>query len=132
MWHKAPANEIVNDALGVELNMSNAEQGQINVLGINRHPAVSRAFAAHHMGSAHHLDQDVAWQYVWTCGDCSCSSRNAISEGDPVGGVRAQQCRPMAQVEPLDHGVPHARLARWRRCSAQKPEEAFTSGSNET
>ena len=33
--HKAPANEIVNGALGVERNMSDADQGQLNLPGIN-------------------------------------------------------------------------------------------------
>jgi phage tail sheath protein FI len=33
--HKAPANEIVNGALGVETTMSDVEQGQLNLAGIN-------------------------------------------------------------------------------------------------
>src|SRR6185369_11500546 len=33
--HKAPANEIVNGALGVERTMSDVEQGQLNILGVN-------------------------------------------------------------------------------------------------
>ncbi len=33
--HKAPANEIVNGALGVETTMSDVEQGQLNLVGIN-------------------------------------------------------------------------------------------------
>ncbi|MFT3801602.1 MAG: phage tail sheath subtilisin-like domain-containing protein [Burkholderiaceae bacterium] len=33
--HKAPANEIVNDALGVERRISLIEQGQLNLQGIN-------------------------------------------------------------------------------------------------
>ena len=33
--HKAPANEIVNGALGVETRISLIEQGQLNLLGIN-------------------------------------------------------------------------------------------------
>jgi phage tail sheath protein FI len=33
--HKAPANEFVNGALGVERTMTDSEQGQLNLLGIN-------------------------------------------------------------------------------------------------
>jgi phage tail sheath protein FI len=33
--HKAPANEIVNGALGVERTMSDVDQGQLNIKGIN-------------------------------------------------------------------------------------------------
>ncbi len=33
--HKAPANEIVNGSLGVELTMSDIDQGQLNIVGIN-------------------------------------------------------------------------------------------------
>jgi phage tail sheath protein FI len=33
--HKAPANEFVNGALGVERSMMDSEQGQLNLLGIN-------------------------------------------------------------------------------------------------
>jgi phage tail sheath protein FI len=40
--HKAPANEIVNGALGVETSMSDVEQGQLNLAGVN----VVRVFQA--------------------------------------------------------------------------------------
>ena len=33
--HKAPANEIVNGAIGVETDMTNIDQGELNGLGIN-------------------------------------------------------------------------------------------------
>jgi len=40
--HKAPANEIVNGSLGIETAMSDVEQGQLNLAGIN----VVRVFQA--------------------------------------------------------------------------------------
>jgi len=61
--HKAPANEIVNGALGIERTMSDVEQGQLNILGIN----VLRVFAAGGrvvLWGARTTATDRNWQYV--------------------------------------------------------------------
>jgi phage tail sheath protein FI len=61
--HKAPANEIVNGALGVERSMSDVEQGQVNLEGIN----VIRVFgggARPTLWGARTTSRDTNWQYV--------------------------------------------------------------------
>src|SRR5262249_370348 len=61
--HKAPANEIVNGALGVERAMSDIDQGQLNQRGIN----VVRVFAAGgrpQLWGARTTATDRNWQYV--------------------------------------------------------------------
>ena len=61
--HKAPANEIVNGALGVEQSMSDVEQGQLNLQGIN----VVRVFgggARPTLWGARTTSRDTSWQYV--------------------------------------------------------------------
>lgn len=61
--HKAPANEIVNGALGVERNMSDIDQGQLNLQGIN----VIRLFQTGGrpvLWGARTTATDRNWQYV--------------------------------------------------------------------
>ena len=61
--HKAPANEIVNGALGIEQPMSDVEQGQLNLVGIN----VIRVFAGGArpvLWGARTTATDRNWQYV--------------------------------------------------------------------
>lgn len=61
--HKAPANEIVNGALGVERSMSDIDQGQLNLQGIN----VIRTFQAGSrpvLWGARTTATDRNWQYV--------------------------------------------------------------------
>lgn len=61
--HKAPANEIVNGALGVERNMSDVDQGQLNLQGIN----VIRVFQTGGrpvLWGARTTATDLNWQYV--------------------------------------------------------------------
>ena len=61
--HKAPANEIVNGALGIERNMSDIDQGQLNLQGIN----VVRLFQAGGrpiLWGARTTATDRNWQYV--------------------------------------------------------------------
>lgn len=61
--HKAPANEIVNGALGVERNLSDIDQGQINLQGIN----VIRVFQTGGrpvLWGARTTATDRNWQYI--------------------------------------------------------------------
>jgi hypothetical protein len=61
--HKAPANEIVNGALGVERTMSDVDQGQLNLGGIN----VIRLFQTGGrpmLWGARTTATDRNWQYV--------------------------------------------------------------------
>ncbi len=61
--HKAPANEIVNGALDVERTMSDVDQGQLNLLGIN----VIRVFQSGGrpvVWGARTTATDRNWQYV--------------------------------------------------------------------
>jgi len=61
--HKAPANEIVNGALGVERSMSDIDQGQLNLQGIN----IIRVFQAGGrpvLWGARTTATDRNWQYV--------------------------------------------------------------------
>jgi hypothetical protein len=61
--HKAPANEIVAGALGVERTMSNIDQGQLNLLGID----VIRLFTTGGhpiLWAARTTATDTNWQYV--------------------------------------------------------------------
>jgi uncharacterized protein len=61
--HKAPANEIVNGAVGVERSMSNVDQGQLNLQGINAVRVSGRSGRAVLMG-ARTTATDANWQYV--------------------------------------------------------------------
>lgn len=61
--HKAPANEIINGALGIERTMSDIDQGQLNLLGIN----VIRVFQGGGrpvLFGARTTATDKNWQYV--------------------------------------------------------------------
>lgn len=61
--HKAPANEIVNGAVGIERTMSDIDQGQLNLQGIN----VIRIFQAGGrpvLWGARTTATDRNWQYV--------------------------------------------------------------------
>lgn len=61
--HKAPANEIVSGALGVERGMSDIDHGQLNILGIN----VIRVFqggSSPVLFGARTTATDRNWQYV--------------------------------------------------------------------
>ncbi len=61
--HKAPANELVNGVLGVQRTMSDIEQGQLNIRGVN----VLRVFAAGGrvtLWGARTTATDRNWQYV--------------------------------------------------------------------
>lgn len=61
--HKAPANETVNGALGVERSMSDIEQGQLNLQGIN----IIRVFGTGGrpmLWGARTTATDRNWQYV--------------------------------------------------------------------
>jgi len=61
--HKAPANELVNGALGVERTMSDIDQGQLNLLGIN----IIRVFQGGGrpiLWGARTTATDRNWQYV--------------------------------------------------------------------
>ena len=61
--HKAPANEIVNGAVGVERTMSDVDQGQLNIVGID----VIRQFQGGGrpvLWGARTTATDTNWQYV--------------------------------------------------------------------
>ena len=61
--HKAPANELVNGALGVQRTMSDIDQGQLNIRGVN----VLRVFATGgrvNLWGARTTATDRNWQYV--------------------------------------------------------------------
>jgi phage tail sheath protein FI len=61
--HKAPANELVNGAMGVERTMSDVDQGQLNLQGIN----VLRVFSSGGrvvVWGARTTATDRNWQYV--------------------------------------------------------------------
>ena len=61
--HKAPANELVNGALGVERRLSDIEQGQLNLQGVN----VLRVFATGgrvNLWGARTTATDLNWMYV--------------------------------------------------------------------
>jgi hypothetical protein len=62
--HKAPANEIVRGALGVERVLSDIDQGQLNMQGIN----VVRVFTGGRpvLWGARTTASDLNWQYVST------------------------------------------------------------------
>lgn len=61
--HKAPANELVSGALGVDQTMSDTDQGQLNIQGIN----VIRQFTTNGrptLWGARTTATDTNWQYV--------------------------------------------------------------------
>lgn len=61
--HKAPANEIVNGALGVERRISLIEQGQLNLLGVNI-VQVFQDGGRPMLWGARTTATDTNWQYV--------------------------------------------------------------------
>ncbi|CUU59572.1 hypothetical protein Ga0074812_12942 [Parafrankia irregularis] len=60
--HKAPANEVVRGALGLELNITKVEHDELNPVGVN----VIRAFPGRgiRVWGARTLSSDPAWRYV--------------------------------------------------------------------
>lgn len=61
--HKAPANELVNGALGIERRLTDVEQGQLNLLGVN----VLRVFSTGGrvtLWGARTTATDLNWMYV--------------------------------------------------------------------
>lgn len=60
--HKAPANEVISNAVGVEFNVSKGEQDVLNPIGVN----CIRAFAGRglRVWGARTLSSNAAWRYV--------------------------------------------------------------------
>ena len=60
--HKAPANEVIRGAVGVELQITKAEQDHLNPIGVN----CIRAFPGRgiRVWGARMLSSDAAWRYV--------------------------------------------------------------------
>ena len=60
--HKAPANEVVRGAISLELQLTTAEQGQLNPVGIN----CIRSFPGRgiRVWGARTLSSDQAWKYL--------------------------------------------------------------------
>jgi hypothetical protein len=60
--HKAPANEIVRGALGLELQVTHGEQGELNMKGVN----CIRSFPGRgiRVWGARTLSNDTSWTYV--------------------------------------------------------------------
>ncbi len=61
-FHKAPANEVVSGALDLELNLTKAEQGVLNPLGVN----CIRSFPGRgiRVWGARTLSSDGSWRYI--------------------------------------------------------------------
>ncbi len=109
--HKAPANEIVNGALGVERTMSDVDQGQLNLQGIN----VIRVFrwaARPIVWGARTTADATRTGSTSTSGACSSSSRSRSQEGHQVGGVRAEQ--PVALAEASKRTITEFLTRVWR------------------
>jgi len=61
-FHKAPANEVVQGALSVELNLTKGEQGTLNPIGVN----CIRSFPGRgiRIWGARTLSSDGSWRYI--------------------------------------------------------------------
>ena len=121
--HKAPANEIVNGALGVERRISRIEQGQLNPQGIN----VMRVFQAG--------GRPIVWGARTTATDPQLAvrqhppavplPRGVDPGGHPLGRLRAEQ--PGAVAEAQAHARPTSCTRAWRDGAlfGATAEEAF-------
>ena len=87
--HKAPANEIVSGALGVERRISLIEQGQLNLQGINI-VQVFQDGGRPVLWGARTTATDTNWQYV-SIAPAVPVPGGIDPGGHPLGGVRAQQ-----------------------------------------
>jgi phage tail sheath protein FI len=94
--HKAPANEIVNGALGVERTMSDIDQGQLNLQGIN----IIRVFQTGGrpvLWGARTTATDRNWQYV-NIRRLFLVPGRIHRRRHPLGGFRAQQPATLAET----------------------------------
>ena len=125
--HKAPANEIVNGALGVERRISLIDQGQLNLHGIN----IVRVF------------QDGGRPILWGARTTAHRHQLAVRQhpppvplprgidpgGHPLGGVRAEQPGALAEAQAHDHRFPARARGATARCSAPRPRKRSTCAS---
>ena len=117
--HKAPANEIVATARSASSDgMSDIEQGQLNLLGHQRHPGLPGRRPADAVGRAHDGRPTRNWQYV-NIRRLVPLPRGVDPGRHPLGGVRAEQPAALAEAEAHDHRVPDARVARRRAVRRQ-------------
>lgn len=120
--HKAPANEIVNGALGVERRISLVEQGQLNLQGINI-VQVFQDGGRPMLWGARTTATDTSWQYV--------STRRLFLylEESIQEGIRWAVFEPnnLALWQKLKRTLTDFLMRQWRDGAlfGAKPEQAF-------
>ena len=102
--HKAPANEIVNGALGVErTHEPMIEQGQLNLQGINVDP-VFQAGGRPVLWGARTTATDTNWQYV-NIRRLFLFLEESIQEGIRWAVFEPNNLRALAEAEAHDHAI---------------------------
>ena len=113
--HKAPANEIVNGALGVERSMSDIDQGQLNLQGIN----IIRTFQAGGrpmLWGVRTTATDRNWQYI-NVRRLFLFVEESIEEGGELGVANGWQAQHGTQRRFGRGGEAPRRVAR--KCAAR-------------
>lgn len=120
--HKAPANEIVNGALGAERTMSDIDQGLLNLQNVN----VIRVFstgARPMLWGARTTSRDTNWQYV------NIRRLFLFLEGSIEEGIRWAVFEPnnLALWQKLKRTITEFLTRAWRDGAlfGEKPEDAF-------
>ena len=124
---KAPANEIVAGTIGVSRQMSNEDQGILNLLGIN----VVRVFnegGRPKLWGARTTATDTNWQYV-NIRRLFLFLEESIQDRDPLRRFRAQQSGAVAEPQAHDPRIPDSAVARWSAVRRQGVTTPSTSAS---
>ena len=123
--HKAPANELVNGALGVERTMSDVDQGQLNLARDQRASASSpRRRPRHAVGRAHDRRPTRNWQYV-NVRRLFLFLEESIEDGIRWAVFEPNNLALWQKLKRTHHRVPDAHVARRRAVRRSAPEDAF-------
>ena len=124
--HKAPANEVVRGALGLENNITKGEQDLLNPQGHQLHPLVPGPRHPR-LGRPHALERPVV--ALPQRPPALQLHRGVDPRGHPVGRVRAERPRPLAAHQAHDQRVPAAVSGATARCSARRRSRPSTSSA---
>jgi hypothetical protein len=120
--HKAPANEIINGAVGIETSLSDVDQGQLNLAGINV-IRIFRGGARPVLWGARTTATDRNWQYV------NVRRLFLFLEESIEEGIRWAVFEPnnLSLWQKLKRAITAFLTAQWRDGAlfGAKPEDAF-------
>ena len=124
--HKAPANEVILGANGLGFQVTHAEQGGLNKVGIN----CIRAFPGRgiRIWGARTLSSDPEWRYI-NVRRLFNYVAESIMDGTQWTVFEPNDQRLWTQLRDRGEELPHPRVQRRARCSARRRTRRSTSSA---